>query len=230
MVNEKKLVLFLQTEVTARSLRSKPKKIRKGKGKEVATPVEVAELMVEHQQKKLKYQTVRTYIIAVVNLFESQVSRGLNSVNNTPHGHALKALQDSLKQNETRQKREQYDNRAIGTIQDGYNAAEMVSIAKHLWSSDANTTKAEQQLRTLVDFLLGHYFISRDENRYMMQLADLFTLELDNEGPTACFPLIMIMNNGKCNQFSRIEYAAALRNKDILLCPIRAIASYFVYR
>ncbi|KKZ68700.1 hypothetical protein EMCG_05693 [[Emmonsia] crescens] len=54
---------------------------------------------------------------------------------------------------------------------------------------------------------MGHNMLLRGESRCMTELADLFTLELDNEGPTLCFPMVLIMSNGKTNQMGWIEYA-----------------------
>ena len=40
----------------------------------------------------------------------------------------------------------------------------------------------------------------------MVEFADLFTMFLSHEGPTPCWPMIMIMNNGKTNPFGHLEY------------------------
>jgi hypothetical protein len=57
----------------------------------------------------------------------------------------------------------------------------------------------ESHLRTAVDFLLSHTMLLRGENIRTAQLPDFFVMELPNEGSTACWLLLIIMNNGKMN-------------------------------
>jgi hypothetical protein len=37
-------------------------------------------------------------------------------------------------------------------------------------------------------------------------------ISLPGEGPTPCFPVIMIMGNGKMNSLGRLEYGAVMRH------------------
>lgn len=70
----------------------------------------------------------------------------------------------------------------------------------------------------------------RGESRRQLQFPDLFTLSLPNEGPTPCWPMIMIMNNGKTNQFGRLQYMGVMRHQDPLLCTMSQAAFYLFYR
>jgi centromere DNA-binding complex CBF3 subunit-like protein len=72
--------------------------------------------------------------------------------------------------------------------------------------------------------------VLRGESRRIAQLPDLVTLSLPNEGPTPCEALILIMRNGKVNKHHKVEYMGALRNKDVLLCPLSALGFYFFWR
>lgn len=72
--------------------------------------------------------------------------------------------------------------------------------------------------------------VLRGESRRWAQLADLVTLPLPNEGPTLCHALILIMRNGKLNKHHKVEYMGALRNKDLLLCPLSSLGFYFFWR
>lgn len=62
--------------------------------------------------------------------------------------------------------------------------------------------------------------VLRGESRRMAQVPDL-VIDLPNEG------LLLIMRNGKTNQHHKVEYMGALRNKEILLCPLSARGFYF---
>ena len=70
----------------------------------------------------------------------------------------------------------------------------------------------------------------RGEARRSAEFADFFTIPLPNEGPTPCNPMILIMDNGKMNQFGRLEYGAAVRHRDPLLCTLSHTAFYLFYR
>ena len=111
---------------------------------------------------------------------------------------------------------------------DGYNRSELKRMCQWLWCTDK--APPEKCLRTLLDLLLGHFFLMRGELRRGAQLADLFTLTLENEGPTTCHALVMLFSGGKTNVFGRAEYMGCIRNKDVWLCPISAIACYFFWR
>ena len=81
-----------------------------------------------------------------------------------------------------------------------------------------------------MDFLFSHNMLLRGESRRQLQFPDLFTVSLPNEGPTPCWPMIMIMNNGKTNQFGRLEYMGVMRHKDPLLCTMSQAAFYLFFR
>ncbi len=63
-----------------------------------------------------------------------------------------------------------------------------------------------------------------------MQLPDMFSLVLDKEGPSQCMALVMMLNKGKTNKCGKIQYGAVLRNKDVTVCAINALAMYFFFR
>jgi Centromere DNA-binding protein complex CBF3 subunit, domain 2/Transcriptional activator of glycolytic enzymes len=88
----------------------------------------------------------------------------------------------------------------------------------------------EPYLRTAADFLLAHNMLLRSESRLGAELPDFFALELPEEGPTPCFAMVMIMDNGKTNQVGRLEYGAVMRHRNPLLCTMAATAFYLFYR
>lgn len=70
----------------------------------------------------------------------------------------------------------------------------------------------------------------RGESRRLLEMPDLFTIPLSNEGPTPCWPIIIIMNNRKTNQFGWLEYMGVMRHQDPLLCIISQTAFYLFFR
>jgi hypothetical protein len=56
----------------------------------------------------------------------------------------------------------------------------------------------ESYLCTAVDFLFSHNMLLRGEDHRGLEMADLFTIYMD-EGPTPCWPMVMMKLNGKTN-------------------------------
>ena len=74
--------------------------------------------------------------------------------------------------------------------------------------------KAREETRILFldtgRFLLGHFLLLQDKLKCSAELPDLFTITLNNEGPTSAHTLMMIMRNSKTNQHGYLEYRAVL--------------------
>ncbi|OJZ79825.1 hypothetical protein ASPFODRAFT_148575, partial [Aspergillus luchuensis CBS 106.47] len=69
-----------------------------------------------------------------------------------------------------------------------------------------------------------------EASRRSLQFADLFTIPLKNEGPTPCFPMIMIMDNGKTNAMGRLEYNSVIRHRNPMVCTMAHTAFYLFFR
>lgn len=122
-------------------------------------------------------------------------------------------------------KHRNYEDRAKHTLADGYTLDELEQVSEYFLRCDNGP-----DLRNRVDFLIGHSILGRGESKRMMQLPDLFSLEMAKEGPTECFALVITMDKGKTNQFGRVEYGAAIRHAHALTCPVGALALYFFHR
>ena len=156
---------------------------------------------------------------------------------NSPHinarpnpREALNGLLKARMRGEHRRRRLEFADRAAGTLQDGYDEAKMTEAIRFCWQGKNQNKSAEPYLRTALDFLLAHNLLLRSESRLAAELPDFFTISLPNEGPTACFPMIMIMDNGKMNLQGRLEYGAAMRHRNPLLCTMAHMAFYLFYR
>jgi hypothetical protein len=54
-------------------------------------------------------------------------------------------------------------------------------------------------LHTVVDFLLARNVLLRSEFRLAAEFPDFFIISLPGEGPTPCFSMLTIIDNGKMN-------------------------------
>jgi Centromere DNA-binding protein complex CBF3 subunit, domain 2/Transcriptional activator of glycolytic enzymes len=221
LVTEDKLCMFLRTKVFNRTLRtSRFKKYRTDtEGKEI--------------QQTLGMGMINEYCSAIILLWKLQSAKDLSRTPN-PRGIKLKGLLKDRERNEFVRRRNEYRDRGAGTLQDGYNEVHMERIVRACWTCFQNRSNRVQTipsyLRTAVDFLLSHAMLLRGETRRTAQLADLFTLTLENEGPTPCKALLLIIANGKTNQVGRIEYGTVVRHQNVLLCTISQLAFYLFYR
>jgi Centromere DNA-binding protein complex CBF3 subunit, domain 2 len=185
-------------------------------------------------KQTLGRSAIKSYINAIVSLWEYQSSAGQN-LHPHPRGTKLKALLKHKERQETVRRREQFVDRGIGTLLDGYNEKDIVNIVRACWTTPLTQrshsgASVEPWLRTAVDFLFSHNMLLRGESRRHAELADLFTISLKNEGPTPCPAMILIMSNGKMNPYGRLEYGGVVRHKNPLLCTLSHTAFYLFYR
>ena len=215
LVYENKVVWFLNERVLTREVRYS-RYVQKRTAADGA-PV----------RQTLGVSAVKGYVAAITDLWSFQKSKGLNSHPN-PRGEGLNGLLRARQRSEHQRRRLEFADRAAGTLQDGYDEAKMLDAVRFCWRGRPKS--AEPRLRTAVDFLLAHNLLLRSESRLAAEFPDFFTLQLPGEGPTPCFPMIMIMDNGKMNQQGRLEYAAVMRHRNPLLCTMAYTAFYLFYR
>jgi hypothetical protein len=124
---------------------------------------------------------------------------------------------DMLRRGENKRKVETYADRGLGTLLDGYNL-ENIKALSAFWLEQPTGVA----LRSRVDFLVGHALLARGESRWFIQFPDNLSLTLTEEGPQLCSPLVVNMRKGKSNPVGRVEYGAAMRCKEVMLCPLNA--------
>lgn len=79
-------------------------------------------------------------------------------------------------------------------------------------------------------FLLSHAMLSRSQTVLGMQFADLFSIEVENQGVTRCLSLVATITFGKTNQHGKIEYGSSVRHRHIEVCPVGTLALNFFSR
>ncbi|KAI9922803.1 hypothetical protein PsorP6_002543 [Peronosclerospora sorghi] len=126
-----------------------------------------------------------------------------------------------LHSKETTRRSEAFEDRGMNTLADGYTVKDMMTLHQHYMSANSGN-----QLRKRVDLLIAHMMLMRGKIRRMLQIVE----DIENEGPGACQALLCIMDQGKTNQFGKIESGTALRSKSPDLCAIGAIDFYLFYR
>ena len=228
LVYENKLVWFLNERVLEREIR--PSRYKRKKRRATRTAADGADGGSGPIRQTLGISAVKAYIASIVDLWSFQKSQGINP-HPTPRGEALSGLLRAYERGEHKRRRLEFADQAIGTLLDGYDEAKLIEAVRFCWQGgEKRPLAAEPYLRTTTDFLLAHHLLLRSEDRLGAELPDFFTIPLPGEGPTPCFPMIMLMDNGKTNQLGRIEYGAAMRHRNPLLCTMGHMAFYLFYR
>jgi hypothetical protein len=99
---------------------------------------------------------------------------------------------------------------------DGYDEKRIEAFFRYCWEGWAQNVPENCQrrkpqgikshLRTVVDFLSRTICLHGASRASVCSSQILFTIPLKHEGPTSCFPMVMIMDNGKTNAMGRLEY------------------------
>jgi hypothetical protein len=168
---------------------------------------------------------MKVYVKAIVALWKTQAALDPSLAGRHPRGQAVRGLLNTREKMVQQHKRETYHDRGAGTVQDAYTERDMRNMSAYYFG-----LSTPRGIRDRLDFLLGHALVARGETTRFIQLADLFTMELKNEGPTVCEILMVVMRQGKTNVHGRIDYGGCMRHKDIEVCPIGALALYLFYR
>jgi hypothetical protein len=164
---------------------------------------------------------------AIVDLYQAQCRLKQNS---NPHPRnectAVKDILETLKLNNNSHKKKNYIDRGIGTILDGYNTdQQLLSIVDYFFKKNSSAG-----LRNRLSHLQSHFCLLRGENGRELEFADMFCLEFENQGPSTCMVLVIIMGTGKTNQYGRVEYGASMRHKNAELCTLGATGLYILQR
>lgn len=211
-VTEEKLLLFITQQVANRPLRIKSR---------------VADASVPQADTCLKWRSVRDYVTAITDLYRTQQALGMNC-HPSPREDTVRNLLKSLQRRDAECEREQYLDKSRDTLLDGYDEKEFERLCCELWTH--STTSTELHLRTLVDFLTGHYLLMRGSKRCGIEISDLFTFEFVGEGPTRCMPAIITTRRSKKNQHGRLETMGAMRNRNPQICLLSALGFYLLWR
>lgn len=201
-----KLHLFLEESVIGRSKR---RKSQSGRSQTVGK------------------STVNSYVAAMVDLWRQQQRMKINN-HPSPRDDAVALLLQLTEYEEDNRRRKNFEDRGASTLLDGYTTTEQIAkVARFFWENDRDPGTS---MRNLLAFLLSHYALMRGESARRMELPDLHSIQLENEGYTSCRALVMVMRQGKTNQVGRIEVGACLRNKSAQICPHGLLGFYLFWR
>ena len=103
---------------------------------------------------RLMYNSVRSYVSAIMELWKHQVAKKLHS-SPPPHNVAVKALETSVARGEHQRRRDELEDRGLATIKDGYTAKQIPDMTRAVWRNALGPRTSEQSFRTNLDFCWG---------------------------------------------------------------------------
>lgn len=175
--------------------------------------------------RTLGYSALNGYVAGITALYVKQKSSMVNSEEH-PRSQAVSNLLKSIKAKEANTAKLSYEDRQRNTAADGISTTkEVESICD--WYFSRNTSEG---IRDRMSMSMCVMNILRGESMRELELPDLFTMLLENEGSKPCYAFVMIMRQGKTNQFNKLEYGSSMRNKNVKICSHGALALMFFGR
>lgn len=161
------------------------------------------------------------FVKAITSLYNDQVALKTNP-HPHPRGHLTKTFLNTFVKKTTEKKRENFEDRGKNLLNDGYTQKEMVEVSKY-FLNNASPLSARNRLV----FLMSHAMLLRSQNATGMQLADLFCMEIEDQGISECIAVVASISWGKTNNSGKTEYGSCIRHKNVEVCPVNAFAIYF---
>jgi hypothetical protein len=201
IVTEDKLLVYLHTQVNGRIKKRK-------RGDAVGSTVGNSNKNGSWFHTCVGIQTFKNAVSAVVDLWTKQRNLRIND-HKSPRGPLVKKYLEHIKKREFQKSRDEFKDRGVGTLADGYSTHE--EFSRLACSFFDESYQADVGLRFRAMLLMSHYGLLRGQNARDMEFADLQLHDIPNPGPQKVFALYSVLCNGKTNQVNRIEYAAMIR-------------------
>ena len=109
----------------------------------------------------LGYESNQQYIKAVIDLYHDQVAAGVNS-HPHPRGQKVNTWRKGKAKHNRDTLRENFTDRGVGTLQDGYNYNEMVAVSLYFFTNRDHEPVAE--MRNCALFLMQHMMMLCGKN------------------------------------------------------------------
>jgi hypothetical protein len=206
IVTEKKLALFLQTEVLKRQWQNS-----------------------KNETKIIGKPTVMQYISAITSLWKHQCLMKKNS-NPTPRGESVKQILSSIDAEAYKTRKETYFDR--GHLYQHLMSTEMkqncLMISNYFWNYGGESTfHAFKGLQNQLGYLLSEQGLIHGETVRDLQLPDFFSVEYDDEGPTLCKAMVILKGCGKTNHFGKALFSGYYHHSNVRLCAVSATAYFY---
>jgi len=180
-------------------------------------------------------QTVDMYIKCLVNLYHQQCadpSYPTMTLQAQPNPRKYLAIVKDVYESRLSCVKAAKDIGSIGLVQ-GNTSASLRQLMRAAWVRSFLVVGQKRQrkrnsLRDRLDICWLHFMMCRGESTRKARLPDLFSHEVTdpNGGGQFTLGIVLLMLQGKTNKSGRQNYGVVVRNKDVQICPIGALALY----
>ncbi|KAE8180362.1 hypothetical protein CF336_g9314, partial [Tilletia laevis] len=186
---------------------------------------------VLHRNPKLSDEGLDTHVKAVVNLWETQVLKGVNTFPHPRNGALLKAFMKAVRRHRVQHSELLGEDAWRHSLNDGYTEDQHLEISQWYLNrispipsvASSNPSAAGDDdaatWRARFDFLMQHAIMGRSEDLRKAKLARLYTRTLPQSRPQSAPAFVVTIPRSKVNTEGRKEIGIAVRHRDVEACP-----------
>jgi len=141
------------------------------------TLVPLASCYVLFRNPTLQYESVRTCVKAIKNLWEFQVALGKNP-HPAPDGHLVHQYLKAINLSRAAQSRLRGDDKFTNTLKDGYDVKGLGDISRWFMLQTADRRRQAVAARDRFSFLWQHAIVGRSEDLRERELSDFYVCEV----------------------------------------------------
>jgi|Laugresu1bdmlbdd_1035124.scaffolds.fasta_scaffold73943_2 hypothetical protein len=123
-----------------------------------------------------------------------------------PNGTLVKTRVQLEKKQKRIKKIETFQDRGVGTLEDGLTYSQYVQTCKFFWD-----LKSLYGLRHQAICGMSYALVARSQQIIEMLFSSIGLVEYENEGPQGAIAMRISIDHSKKNQYERIEHAGCLR-------------------
>ncbi|KAE8227189.1 hypothetical protein CF319_g329 [Tilletia indica] len=176
----------------------------------------------------LGHEGVDTNIKAITNLWQCQKLAGKNHHPSPREGLLVRAYLDAIAKGRVALRELKYDDDYALTLRNGYGEDEYHSVSK--WFLAQAVKQRSNAHRARLEFLWQHAIMGRAGDMRNAKLRHFYTSELPQSEPQKCIAVVQSIFEGKTNKDGRPERGVVARAKDVVQCPVSALAFYLFER
>ncbi|KAE8218565.1 hypothetical protein CF319_g7584 [Tilletia indica] len=184
---------------------------------------------VLYRNPTLVYESVRTHVKAIKNLWEFQVALKKNPFP-APDVHLMSQYLKAIRLSRAAQSRALGSDKFTNSLKDGYDRQGHIDVGRWFLLQASDLRRRFAAIRDRFGFLWQHAIIGRSEDLRDRELSDLYACELPKSRPQACPIIVATQLSSKTNKEARPERGIAARHKDVEVCPVGSFGMWLHQR
>jgi hypothetical protein len=142
------------------------------------------------EERVIGIKTYEAYVSAMTDLWKQQRHAGINPQTERPRNHYIISFLDNKARQSAEISMRNYDDRGTGTLLDGYSTSQELAKIIAAGFTLHNTVRG---LQAAAAFSFSHSTLLRGDNIRRMDLANLFSMTLEDEGIDSSKPSLAVV-------------------------------------